>query len=329
MKKINQYLLERYPSIWNTKLVWMISAAAVIHLLFFVIGFFSINEQELKTSYFRIFGSYFGHPFLLNLVFSILLLVGWLTQLNKNNAFKHFYPSNPHKLFGQFAQYFVIIFASTTFFISFVMGEKVSIRLKYPESYITELKSNYLEEEKEADEDSYYDDMWGSDHYLIKNVEDAYEDALILSPFLLGNYFLLPTLFVALIVFCVRVTSLRAFLLGIVFSHVLALVLAFFSVFISIITSYDAIGYLYIFTAFAVIALTTVSLGKLPKNFIAIGINFSLIVFAPALFSLLLLFESKQLLPTATPVSYVMLLGTLAFVYGYSKFIHQWKATPE
>ena len=282
MKKINQYLLERYPSIWNTKLVWMISAAAVIHLLFFVIGFFSINEQELKTSYFRIFGSYFGHPFLLNLVFSILLLVGWLTQLNKNNAFKHFYPSNPHKLFGQFAQYFVIIFASTTFFISFVMGEKVSIRLKYPESYITELKSNYLEEEKEADEDSYYDDMWGSDHYLIKNVE-----------------------------------------------NVLALILAFFSVFISIITSYDAIGYLYIFTAFAVIALTTVSLGKLPKNFIAIGINFSLIVFAPALFSLLLLFESKQLLPTATPVSYVMLLGTLAFVYGYSKFIHQWKATPE
>ena len=92
------------------------------------------------------------------------------------------------------------------------------------------------------------------------------KDALILSPFLLGNYFLLPTLFVALIVFCVRVTSLRAFLLGIVFSHVLALVLAFFSVFISIITSYDAIGYLYIFTAFAVIALTTVSLGKLPKN---------------------------------------------------------------
>ena len=37
--KIDQYLLENYPTIWNTKIVWMLLVNVIIHILFFFIGF--------------------------------------------------------------------------------------------------------------------------------------------------------------------------------------------------------------------------------------------------------------------------------------------------
>ena len=49
--KTNQYLLERYPTIWNTKLVWMLSIALVLHLIFFVFGLFTlVNPKMLQDS---------------------------------------------------------------------------------------------------------------------------------------------------------------------------------------------------------------------------------------------------------------------------------------
>ena len=35
--KIDQYLLENYPTIWNTKIVWMLLVNVIIHILFFFI----------------------------------------------------------------------------------------------------------------------------------------------------------------------------------------------------------------------------------------------------------------------------------------------------
>ena len=169
MKKIEQYLLERYPSLWNTKVVWLLGIALCAHLFFFLFGFFSVNEEDFSTKYFGTIEKFFPIAFLLNFVISTLLLVGWLVQMSKNNAFKHFYPSNALKLFGQFVQYFLIVFASISFFISFVMGEDVRFRCHYSSSYVASLKLQYPTIENKMD---YDDPQLQEAYYVITNAEN-------------------------------------------------------------------------------------------------------------------------------------------------------------
>lgn len=139
INKFNQYLLEKYPTIWNTKLVWMLMAGFMVHILFFIIGYIShINPKSLQTS--NVTNDYFNDGIILvHLIISILMIVGWLIMMFKNNAFKNFYPSSKGKLFSQFFQYFIIIFVCTTFYFSYMIGFKMFINNKYPDA---EMKEN-------------------------------------------------------------------------------------------------------------------------------------------------------------------------------------------
>jgi len=139
INKFNQFLLEKYPTIWNTRIVWMLSAGITVHILFFVIGYLShINPKSLQTSY--VTDDYFRDGIILiHLIISILMIVGWLILMFKNNAFKNFYPSSAGKLFAQFLQYFIIIFVSTTFYFSYMVGFRTFINNKYPDA---EMKQN-------------------------------------------------------------------------------------------------------------------------------------------------------------------------------------------
>lgn len=130
--KFNQYVLEKYPTVWNTKIIWMLLASIVVHILFFIIGYLShvnpvsLQKFEVKDDYFRD-GMIFIH-----LIISILMMVGWLIMMFKNNAFKNFYPSSKSKLFLQFVQYFIIIFSCTTFYFSYMTGFKMLLKINIP-----------------------------------------------------------------------------------------------------------------------------------------------------------------------------------------------------
>ncbi len=136
--KYNQYLLEKYPTVWNTKIVWMLLASVIIHIFFFIVGYIShadpasLHKNDVRDDYFDD-GMIFIH-----LIISVLMLVGWLIMMFKNNAFKNFYPSSNRKLFLQFVQYFLIIFASTTFYFSYMAGFKMFIKNKYPDKEMAE-----------------------------------------------------------------------------------------------------------------------------------------------------------------------------------------------
>ena len=132
--QINQKILERFPSVWNTKLVWILLIAFCVHILFFVIGFVShIDPINLQGYY--VADDYFESGFILaNVVISILIIVGWLVYMFKNNSFKNFYPTSSSSLFGQFVQYFIIIFASTTFYYSYMFGFQTYINAKYDDA---------------------------------------------------------------------------------------------------------------------------------------------------------------------------------------------------
>lgn len=134
--KTNQYLLERYPTIWNTRLVWMLLAAATLHLLFFVFGFFTLTNPEMLQER-RVTNLFFENgSIFLSVIISILLVVTWIIYMFKNNAFKNFYPTTRLKLFGQFILYLVIVLSCTTFYISYQYGMKTYIASTYSEEQL-------------------------------------------------------------------------------------------------------------------------------------------------------------------------------------------------
>ncbi|WP_261511518.1 hypothetical protein [Chryseobacterium paludis] len=136
INQLNQYLLERYPTIWNTKIVWMLLVSALIHILFFAIGYWShMDPRSLQT--YSVKDDYFKNGVIfIHLIISILMIVGWLIMMFKNNAFKNFYPVSKWKLFSQFVQYFIILFASTTFFFSYMIGFRMFINHQYPDQQV-------------------------------------------------------------------------------------------------------------------------------------------------------------------------------------------------
>ena len=126
---MNKYLLERYPLVWNTRLLPMLALASGGHIFFILLGWATKNENFNYYAFNAIMADFIGMPLLLHLVISILLLVVWLLYLSRNNAFKHFYPFSEEKLFLQWILYFFIVFASVSFVLSYAIVKGLG---KYP-----------------------------------------------------------------------------------------------------------------------------------------------------------------------------------------------------
>lgn len=131
--RINQYLLERYPNIWNTRLVWMLLIALGIHILFFTGGYLTfISPASLHRQLYDFDVLNGNGAMLFAVAVTIILLVLWLVYLFKNNAFRNFYPTSRGKIFLSFFYYLLIIFACSTFHMSYMIGYKTFINQKYP-----------------------------------------------------------------------------------------------------------------------------------------------------------------------------------------------------
>lgn len=134
--KTNQYLLERFPTVWNTRLIWMLLTALLLHIIFFGFGYFTLtNPRMLQERFVKDIFFNNGTVFLTSII-SVLLLVVWLIYMFKNNAFKNLYPITGSKLFGQFLCYLIIIFSSSSFFLSYNYGIKTYIASTYSDSQI-------------------------------------------------------------------------------------------------------------------------------------------------------------------------------------------------
>ncbi|WP_298898780.1 hypothetical protein [uncultured Psychroserpens sp.] len=134
--KTNQYLLERFPTVWNTRLIWMLLTAFLLHLLFFIIGFFTLSNPKILQEPFIDYIFFENGTVFLSSIISLLLIVIWLIFMFKNNAFKNFYPTSQSKLFGQFLCYLLIIFSCTTFNLSYEYGMKTYIATSYHDDQI-------------------------------------------------------------------------------------------------------------------------------------------------------------------------------------------------
>lgn len=126
--RINNYLIERDAVVWNTKILWVLPAAVVIHLLFFIAGYLSLSSAGALIIPSLVYDMAPPQVCMFSILISILLLVLWLIQLLKNNAFKNFYPFSRLQLFGSFLIYFFIIFVCSGFYMSYILGKANYVR---------------------------------------------------------------------------------------------------------------------------------------------------------------------------------------------------------
>lgn len=132
IRKINKYLIEHYPLIWNTRLVWMLLINLVMHLSFFILGYLAVaNMADVKARW--SLSDYYDNTVIVNynILFSILIILIWIVFYLRNNAFKNFYKLSSFALFKEFCIIILILFISVSQYLSFKQGLMLKIRSMY------------------------------------------------------------------------------------------------------------------------------------------------------------------------------------------------------
>lgn len=120
-KKINTYILERFPTLWNTHFVWLILAGTITHLLFFGFGYATLSFEEMKSYglsnlFFR--GSYFGFY----LIVCLIAFIFFAFRYFAHNPFRNFYPISKLYFWKILGQLFIIFMLFGSVIISFENG---------------------------------------------------------------------------------------------------------------------------------------------------------------------------------------------------------------
>ena len=340
---MKKYLLERYPAIWNTHVVLLLPLILLSHLVFFGLGFIMLTDSTLGISYYPWGNLFNGLPMLLNFIIIVLLLVGWLIYLFRNNAFKHFYPVSCWQLFGRFVVYFAVIGGIISSSFSFMAGEKAKVYWRYTNSYIHSVLRQYPEDISDSEREKLSDDQL-EEYYIAYNASHI-KKSVFIEKFDVQIIFAIVIAFVlALLIFMVRITSLRTALLSIVFSGVLSLLLSLLTMFIlhiSIVTIreiYVALAILWI-TYFLVIGLSIFLNRKLYRG---IAVNTSLFGILPIIIITFTTiaeeydwwyFLEKNYSYWYDIKELIVLIGgillSIGFIGLYTNVIKRWRAMPE
>jgi hypothetical protein len=126
ISRIQQYLITRYPLVWNTRLVWTIPTLLLLHLSFFLTGLlepFSLNDLTTWNLLNVPLGVY-----LFSVLVSALFVTIWLVFYLRNNPFKLKFPLPRKKLTLELLIIFLHFFGSITFFKSYETGRVLNIR---------------------------------------------------------------------------------------------------------------------------------------------------------------------------------------------------------
>ena len=221
---MKKYLLERYPAIWNTQVVLLLPLIFLSHLVFFALGFIMLTDGKLCKGYYPWGDSFNGLPMLLNFIIIVLLLVGWFIYLFRNNAFDRFYPVSRWQLFWRFVVYFAVILGIISSSFSFMAGEKAKVYWRYTNSYIHSVLRQYPEDISDSEREKLSDDQL-EEYYIAYNASLIKERVFIEKFDAQINFIIIIAFLLTLLLFAVRITSLRTVLLSIVFSGLLCLLL--------------------------------------------------------------------------------------------------------
>ena len=341
---MKKYLLERYPAIWNTHVVLLLPLILLSHLVFFGLGFIMLTDSTLGISYYPWGNLFNGLPMLLNFIIIVLLLVGWLIYLFRNNAFKRFYPVSCWQLFGRFVVYFAVIGGIISFNFSFMAGEKAKVYWRYTNSYIHNVLRQYPEDISDS-EMKQFSEAQREEYYIAHNASLIKERVFIEKFYAQINFIIIIAFLLTLLLFAVRITSLRTVLLSIVFSGLLCLLL---TLVVTLIIYVDTSIKFKIFAALSLLwisylSVVFLSITSKKKLYRGIAMNASLFGFFPAIVITFVIIEDRYNLwkfieyyldPIKNDIKILILWGigillSLVFIGLYTSVIKRWKAMPE
>ncbi len=127
MKRFHQYLLTHYPLLWNTRVVWVLLANLILHLLFFLGGISFVNTKSL-VDYYRLSRVGGEGMYTFSILCALLVVIVWCVYYLRNNAFKTFYRISKGYLAKEFGIIFLIVLTSISFSQSFEWGVKLRVR---------------------------------------------------------------------------------------------------------------------------------------------------------------------------------------------------------
>ena len=340
---MKKYLLERYPAIWNTHVVLLLPLILLSHLVFFGLGFIMLTDSTLGIFYYPWGNLFNGLPMLLNFIIIVLLLVGWLIYLFRNNAFERFYPVSRWQLFWRFVVYFAVIGGITSSSFSFMAGEKAKVYWRYTDSYIHSVLRQYPEDIRDSEREQLSDDQL-KEYHIVHNASQIKKQVFI-ENFDDEIFLVIIIAFVlTILIFTVRITSLRTVLLSIVFSGLLCLLLGL--VLILVLES-NMFAIRDVYVVLTILWLTYLSIIALSifsdkKQYRGIAMNISLFGFLPITITTLIAigerynwwyfleknysywYDIRELI-----ISIVGILLSLVFVGLYTGVIKRWKAMPD
>ena len=346
---MKKYLLERYPAIWNIQIVWLFPLILLAHLFFFGLGFVMLSDEAMSNYYYYLGDNFKGLPMLLNFIIIVLLLVGWLIYLFRNNAFERFYPVSRWQLFWRFVVYFAVIGGIISSSFSFMAGEKAKVYWRYTDSYIHSVLRQYPEDIRDSEREQLSDDQL-KEYHIVHNASQIKKQVFI-ENFDDEIFLVIIIAFVlTILIFTVRITSLRTVLLSIVFSGLLCLLLGLVLILVlesnmfAIRDVYVVLTILWL-TYLSVIAL---SIFSNKKQYRGIAMNTSLFGFLPITITTLIVIGERcdWWYPSSNTeeiyyyyyywynireliISIVGILLSLVFIGLYTSVIKRWKALPE
>jgi len=306
-----------------------------------------LSDEAMSNYYYYLGDNFKGLPMLLNFIIIVLLLVGWLIYLFRNNAFERFYPVSRWQLFWRFVVYFAVIGGIISSGFSFMAGEKAKVYWRYTDSYIHSVLRQYPEDIRDSEREQLSDDQ-------LKEYHIAHNASQIKKQVFIENFddeiflVIIIAFVLTILIFTVRITSLRTVLLSIVFSGLLCLLLGLVLILIlesNIFRTRD------VYVVLAILWLTYLSMIALSifsdkKQYRGIAMNISLFGFLPITITTLIAicerydwwypslnieevyyyfwYDIKELI-----VSIGGILLSFVFVGLYTNVIKRWKAMPE
>lgn len=122
IKKIQQYILTHYPTLWNIRLLPMLLIMLGVHLFFYLVGYFSADASITNAYYYSSPSSDIGLWYAFSILIGILLFIGWLIFYMRNNALKVFYPRKIVQLYGEWLLIFFILLSLSLFPLTLTHG---------------------------------------------------------------------------------------------------------------------------------------------------------------------------------------------------------------
>ena len=253
-----------------------------------------LSDEAMSNYYYYLGDNFKGLPMLLNFIIIVLLLVGWLIYLFRNNAFECFYPVSRWQLFWRFVVYFAVIGGITSSSFSFMAGEKAKVYWRYTDSYIHSVLRQYPEDIRDSEREQLSDDQL-KEYHIVHNASLIKERVFTEKFYAQINFIIIIAFLLTLLLFAVRITSLRTVLLSIVFSGLLCLLLGLV---VTLIVYVDTSTKFKIFAALSLLwisylSVVFLSITSKKKLYRGIAMNASLFGFFPAIVITFVIIEDR------------------------------------